>query len=108
MRLWWGKGKQSGSCYLMVDHNGAQHWTVALWTTGHVAVQFANMMTNPPFHSEPLRLELLERLNQIPGLAIDPDRITKFPSFQIALLTERERLDQFLAVLDWMVTQIRR
>jgi hypothetical protein len=108
MRLWWGKGKQSGSCYLMVDHNGVQHWTVALWTTGQVAVQFGSMMTNPPFHSESLRLELLERLNQIPGVSIDQDRISKYPSFQITLLSEPESLRQFLAALDWALSQIRR
>jgi hypothetical protein len=43
IRLWWGKGRQDGSFYPMFDHAGQTHWLFAAWTSGTVAIQFAEM-----------------------------------------------------------------
>lgn len=105
--FWWGRGRQSGSCYLMDSYNGERHWIVSLWTDGKVVVEFAMMATRRPFADEALRMELRERLNEVPGVTIEPDRIAKYPSIPITTLTDPDTLDQFLAVLDWVVDQIR-
>lgn len=107
LRVWWGKGKQDGSFFPMLDHKGTPHWLIAIWTYGRIEVQFQNMLRNPPFDEETKRLELLRRLNDIPNVTIPVDAITRRPSIPISALVDRSCLDQLVESLDWMVQEIR-
>ncbi len=101
LRIWWGKGQQTGSFFPMIDYRGESFWTIAVWTYGKVDIQFGNMR-NGPFSNETSRSELLKRLNEITGVSIPPDAITKYPSIKLSLLQETEVLARFIDVLDWI------
>ena len=103
----YGKGKIDGSFYAILVHDGQTHWTFTVWTDGTVAVQFGDMLDQPPFDSEKQRLELLRRLNAIPGITIEKEKITKYPSFPLSTLARPESLAQFLDTFDWYVLQVR-
>jgi hypothetical protein len=91
LRIWWGRGAQNGSFFPMLDHQGEQNSLVSLWThSGSVEVQFQYM--KGPFAEETARMELLQQLNQIPGVALSPSRISMRPSFPIVVLTKPENL----------------
>jgi hypothetical protein len=106
--LWWGRGKVDGSVYpVLHDLYGKPHWLVALWTTGHVTLQFGFLAADPAFAPEERRLELLRRLNNIPGVDISPSRIALFPSIRLAQLIPSAALDQFIAILDWAMQTIK-
>jgi hypothetical protein len=107
LRLWWGLGRQDGSCFPLVDHQGTTHWLVSLWTYGRVEVSFQMMKTRPPFDSAAKRTELLQRLNTIPGVALPADGIDRRPSFALAQLADAASLQSLLATLDWVVEAIR-
>lgn len=107
LRPTWGSGKFAGSFYAMLDHNSDNYWTFTVWTYGAVSIQFGRMLLRPPFESEELRLKLLRRLNAIPGVNIDEDQITKYPSFPFSALADKENFNQFLAAFDWYVEQVR-
>jgi hypothetical protein len=32
--IWWGKGKNDGSFFPMLEHKGARHWLISVWTYG--------------------------------------------------------------------------
>lgn len=106
-RIWWGKGAQSGSFFPMVDHAGDQYWTIAVWTGGTFEIQFQWMRRKRPFEAEARRHELREKLNAIPGISIPPEAIERRPNFPLKVLASPGILDQFLAVLDWVVGEIR-
>jgi hypothetical protein len=106
-RIWWGRGVQSGSFLPMIDHAEEQFWTIAVWTYGTVEIQFAYMRRRRPFDSEEKRRELRDRLNAVTGVAIPVDGIEKRPSVSLQGLTKPETMAQFLAVLDWIVEEIR-
>ena len=63
-------------------------------------------MRKPPFDDEAKRLDMVVRLNAIPGVSIAPDRIEKRPPVPLAALTNPAALAQFLSVLDWAVAEI--
>src|SRR5262249_35971264 len=76
LRLWWGQGKHDGSFFPMFDYQGKQYWLISVWTYGRVEIQFQMLKTARPFDTEAKRFELLQRLNELPGVIIPPDAIT--------------------------------
>jgi hypothetical protein len=107
LRIWWGKGGQSGSFFPMVDYKGKPYWTVSVWTYGSIEIQFQMLQTTRLFNEESKRIELHEKFNAIPGIAIPITSITKRPSIRLSVLKDLSVLKQFLSVLDWLVDQIR-
>jgi hypothetical protein len=101
LRLAWGTGAKSGSFSPVLDHHGQSYWPVALWTYGQVEFQFQYMKTRPPFDDLELRQEWLGRVNAIPDISLPASGVERRPSFPITLLTDRKRLEQFLASMEW-------
>lgn len=108
LRIWWGEGAKEGSFYPMVDHKGQPHYTVSVWTYRRLEIQFQYMLDKPPFNDEAKRQELRDRLNQIPGVNIPLNAITLRPRILLSVLTDKNALDKFLAVLDWWVGEIKK
>jgi hypothetical protein len=69
-------------------------------------VQFQMMQTKSPFSAEAKRLELLHRLNPVPGVKIPPDAITRRPPIPLAVLKDGAVLGLFLAALDWVIQEV--
>jgi inosine/xanthosine triphosphate pyrophosphatase family protein len=63
-----GKGSVPGSFFPMVDVDGRVGWTFSVWTNSRVEIQFEMMKKALLFEDESLRIELLQRLNAIPGV----------------------------------------
>lgn len=106
LRLWWGTGQRSGSCFPFAGPLGAGHHTIALWTYGRVETQFQWMRHQPPFDSETRRAELLARLNALADVHLPKEAIELRPPFDMAALYDPAALEQFIAVLDWVVDEI--
>lgn len=105
-QVWWGKGKRSGSFVPFFYHKEKQHQLFAVWTYGAVEIYFYWYSFKPPFDAADKRLELLNKLNQIPGVNIPPDGINRRPSFSLSALAKNDGLDQFLSIYDWVVEEI--
>lgn len=106
-RSQWGKGKKYGSLYPTLDHKGQSFWPIALWTYGQVDITFADLKQKYPFEDEGVRMELLRRLNHIPGVNLPPDSISRYPNTNLATLKDPDALQQFLAALEWVEHQIK-
>jgi hypothetical protein len=78
-----------------------------VWTEGNIQVGFGYLQYRPPFGSETKRLELLQRLNSIPGVALPAESISKYPSFPLAALQGEAALQQFLHAFDWVIEEIK-
>jgi hypothetical protein len=72
-----------------------------MWTYGHLEVQFQMMKNRPLFDVEAKRLELLRRLNTLPGTSMAADAITRRPRILLAKLQDEAVLKQFLDVQLW-------
>ena len=106
-RFWWGKGKQDGSFYPVLDLNGEQYYPIAIWTYGKIEIQFQWLMNKSPFNDEMKRKELLMRLNQIPGVEIPEKAITRRPNILLSTFKDASSLRQLLETLDWAVQEIK-
>lgn len=107
LRIWWGRGKKMGSFFPMFDYQGEKNLLISVWTYGTIEVQFQWMQTRPPFDNEAKRLELLHRLNDLPGVSLPSDAISRRPSLALATLTDEAVLKKFLDTLDWVIQEIK-
>ena len=107
--IWWGQGKRSGSFIPGLHHNGVWHQVIGVWTNGSVEMQFQYMQSKPssPFADDSKRVELLRRLNEIPGVALPADSITRRPGIPLPTFTDEAALEQFLETLGWVVQRIK-
>jgi hypothetical protein len=107
LRISWGSGVKEGAFRTMLDHKGEQHHIVYVRTDGRVKIPF-QWMNAKPFSDQAKRLELRDRLNGIPGVSIDAAAINDSrPPIPLRILFEKTIRQQFLAVLDWYVGEVR-
>jgi hypothetical protein len=52
-------------------------------------------------------MELLKRLNFIPGVSIPPDSIKGKPKIELSLLQDKTNLDHFLETFEWVIQEIK-
>ena len=97
----WGKGRVDGSLIPVLEQDGQRHYPFAIYTYGGVEIQF-QWLTRPPFDSPDVRLEFLARLNQIPGVQLPEDAITRRPRIQLSVLAaDPAAIEGLINVLDW-------
>ncbi len=98
LRIWWGSGSNHGSCFLVKDHNEVPYSSFAIWTNGNIEIQFQHMKNRPVYDSKDMRLELLNKLNDIQDIQITVDRIDYRPSIELNSLTNEESLGKFTSI----------
>lgn len=101
----YGRGGKDGSIGLTVSVNDLKSTLMVLYTYGCVEIPFQWM--KKPFDDPDKREELRKRLNQIDGINIPPDAISKRPSIRLSILSSNERLKNFLDVMDWCLAELR-
>lgn len=107
-RAVWGSGRVTGSFFPVLDHAGQDYFPFALWSNGRIEFQFERLSRRPPFDDLELRREFLRRLNEIPGVSIPEDGVTRFPSIRFDLVAASpEAFDSFKGVLGWFCETVR-
>ncbi len=101
----YGRGGKDGSIGLVVTAKGFRSSPLFLWTYGTVEVAFPYMKR--PFDDAAKREELRRQLNEIEGVNLPADAISKRPGISIATFSTDERLKRFLDAMDWCVRELR-
>jgi hypothetical protein len=96
----WSDGVR-GSFVAILEHDGARHHVFRLASVGRLGFYFNYESRKPPFESEELRREWLNRLNSITGVAISESRLSKTPTVNLDLLDESQ-MPRMLEILDWV------
>jgi len=103
-RIYWGQGKQTGSYIpILITPNNVKYQLFAAFTNGTIQIYFDIYSKRPEFQSEDRRVELLNRLNTIPGVSLPRDSINRYPSIQIGVLQQRENLEKFFEIFEWFI-----
>jgi hypothetical protein len=105
--VWWGEGTRTGSFVPTLNHKDQDHQLFAVYTYGTVEIYFQWYQYKAPFDDETKRLELLHRLNEIEGVDIPPDRITKRPNIKLSVFAEEDSMERLLTIYDWVVEEIK-
>jgi hypothetical protein len=107
LRIWWGKGQLEGSFVPVLDLEAASHQPFAVFSSGVVQLYFQWYASKPPFSDEQRRMEILHRLNEIPGVAIPESSISRRPNISLEVLARDGNMARFLAVYDWFLEEVR-
>jgi hypothetical protein len=91
----------------MYDNRFGKNSLFSVWTYGTVELQF-QYMSLPPFSDAENRKELAHRLSAIQGVSISEAVLNKRPSFKLSVLTSAGSLGKFLAVFEWVLTEIKK
>ena len=106
VRIAWGQGAKYGSFILKASQGGIEHSIFSISTAGEIQIHFG-MMRQPPFDALDKRQELLNRLNDIPGVEVRAsDLETSWPIMPLYALIDDEHRQQFLATWNWYLDQI--
>jgi uncharacterized protein with ParB-like and HNH nuclease domain/alkylated DNA nucleotide flippase Atl1 len=97
------------SCFPSVRVQGSSAgrtlWPLAIYpVTGSVEVVFQYLKRRPPFDDEPLRRELMSRLNEIDGIDLAEAKLDLRPSFPVEVFAARS--EQICAVLEWFALTV--
>ena len=109
-RINWGKGENDGSfCPVFDLSSGYPFIPVRLYRYGRVEILFNRMAVrqNAPFDQDEKRLELLRRLNELPGINLTGEVITRRPAIDLALLVDANTSRYFLTAIEWAVAEVR-
>ncbi|MFE7113899.1 DUF262 domain-containing protein [Streptomyces sp. NPDC057654] len=101
----YGKASET-SCYPAIQVGEEPHsrvlWPITLYpVTGVVEVVFQHLKRRPPFDDEPLRRELMTRLNKIDGIELAEAKLDLRPSFPLEAFADHG--EEIRAVLEWFV-----
>jgi hypothetical protein len=106
--LWFGKGQTSGSMGVTFTKDGVPFYPIILWTYGRIEIQFQHMKGRPFFDDMENRRELMRRLNEIDGVNISEDDLTKRPAISLSVLSSSPaQIEKFVDTLNWVVDRYR-
>lgn len=105
-RVKWGRGFDNGSFSPMLDHGNRKYPVFTVYTYGTVEILFQYHQNKPPFDAEEKRLELLQRLNSLPGVSIPKSAITTRPSIPLSALVQETALTHFLKTYEWFMGEV--
>lgn len=106
-------GSASFSPILVYGHEHSLN-PISVYTSGKralnakVRIRFLRMMDkNPPFDLREKRLDLLHRLNQIPGINLPDDSIDRITTIPLASLSEEQSFSQFTQIVKWIIQEVK-
>lgn len=103
-----GAGKAMTSAFLMLGSAGAPGrgiWPIVLYPGsgrgGTAEVVFQHLANREPFTERSLRAELLDRLNELEGVALPQGKLELRPGFRLAVLEDERNRERLLKTLGW-------
>jgi hypothetical protein len=86
--------------------NDKKQWPFKVTSRGVIQVWFQYLANKPPFSDQALCLQLMDKLNEIPGVSISEDKIGGKPSLPVKLLTGKEEMQQFKDAFEWVFSEM--
>ena len=105
--IWWGSGEGWIAFVPKFTWHGVDHWFVWVSSNANFEIIFNQMRGKNPFGDNTLRLQLLNRLNTIPGMDFPPNAINQRPKRSLSILLADDALSKFLDIFDWYIKQIK-
>lgn len=92
----WGGGPVVGSLVVSMELAGTVHRLFCIWSDGNVEILFATY--RPPLSNPPLKKQIFDDLNNITGVNLSEDSITRRPNIGLNVLATESSLGAFFAV----------
>jgi hypothetical protein len=89
-----------------IDTPSGPAYFVEITARGRIDVLFDQLRETDAFREDEQRLEVLRRLNQIPGMGMPEFTINKRPTFSLNALVSDAAFDQFTTTFRWVAQQL--
>ena len=90
-----------------IDTASGRAYFVEITARGRIDVLFDRLRETDAFREDEQRLEVLRRLNRIPGMGMPEFTINKRPTFSLNALVSDEAFEQFTSTFKWVAEQLR-
>jgi len=107
LRIWWGRGQKLGSFVSMFDYGDNKYFMFSVWTNATVEIPFQWIKERPVYNEESNRLDLLRKLNGVPGIELPEDSINRRPSFPLNSIRYESDLKKFFDVWEDYMNRIK-
>lgn len=77
-------------------------------TEGRFGFRLRRLCMKPAFSDHEVQIEMLRKLNEIPGLNLTEDAFGSKRSFELELLNDPVALQKFKAAIDWLADRIKK
>jgi len=105
-QVWWGRGLRDGSLVVGLESADVTHYLFTVWSYGRVEINF-QYLTHGLFADLEQRRALRDKLEQIDGVRIADEALSKRPSISLSTLAQGAAVERFLDAFDWAVEQLR-
>lgn len=107
LNIWWGKGYENGSFFPMFHYKGEKYYTFSCWSRGGIELQF-QWIRNQRLHSDiEKRIEMMNKLNKIPGINLTKEKLEVRPSIAYETLVPEASMKMFLTFWDEYMEEIK-
>ena len=89
-----------------IDTPSGRAYFVEVTARGRIDVLFDRLRETEAFREDEQRLEVLRRLNRIPGMGMPEFTIDKRPTFSLNALVSDEAFEQFTSTFRWVAQQL--
>jgi hypothetical protein len=107
IRLWWGEGKNVGSCYPVIDFPEGTRQIFSIWTDGRIGLELKKLTNYSQIGTEKT-LTFLHMINKINGVSINDRAITGYPTIPIIQLKDEDSYKKFITAVDWIYYEIKK
>jgi alkylated DNA nucleotide flippase Atl1 len=94
------------SCFLMARESTQVEqsiWPLAIYPSGRCEVVFQHLAHRKPFDDLPLREEMRQRFNKVPGVALAGAKLQLRPSFDVSVVADPGARSVLLEQLGWFL-----
>jgi len=106
-RFWWGDGAVHGGIVPIIQRGRVKYHVGRMGTEGRFAFRFDWLIRKPPFSDEAVRLELLRRINEIPGVQFDDAALTTRARVPYETVVNPAAMAKLKAAIGWLIEKIK-
>ncbi len=92
---------------MYADSKSDRNNLIFIKPNGDIQIQFKYIFQKSPFNAGGKRVELIRKLNSLPSIHIEEERVGGTPTIPIKSLQVAHNLETFLESLDWLLMVIK-
>ena len=103
----WGRGRQTGSFTPVLNSSNNQPYQLfAVQSSGYIQINFGTYKNRIEFEDPLKRHALREKFNEIKGVVIPEEAVTRYPNIPLAILKDEMELNRFFKTYEWFLEVI--
>ncbi len=106
LTLHWSSVRDVPSFAPVIETPSGPACFVEITARGRIDVLFDQLRETDAFREDKQRLEVLRRLNEIPGMGMPEFTINKRPTFSLNALVSYEAFERFTSTFRWVAQQL--